>query len=143
LVFNHKYAGIVKTWEIVEHIGSSKAFFILLFVYHSDNFLKRSVRMHTLILFLAYLLRKRVCIRSRNVIYKYCIITPVEQSLQPVEYAWWQKQHTTFMGVGRIVSRGGKSGLFQAQLKIFFRGEAKVEKFHFTHSKLRKRPFFG
>jgi len=26
---------------------------------------------------------------------KYCVvITPVEQSLQPVDYAWWQKQHS-------------------------------------------------
>jgi len=42
-----------------------------------------------------YLLRTRVCTDFRNVNNKYCIvITPVEQSLQPVDYAWWQKQHT-------------------------------------------------
>jgi len=42
-----------------------------------------------------YLLRTRVCTDFRNVINKYCIvITPVEQSLQPVDYAWWQKQYT-------------------------------------------------
>jgi len=34
LIFNQKYTGIVKTWEIVQNIGISKAFFILLFVYH-------------------------------------------------------------------------------------------------------------
>jgi len=32
---------------------------------------------------------------SRNFNNKYCIvITPVEQSLQPLDYVWWQKQHT-------------------------------------------------
>jgi len=41
-----------------------------------------------------YLLRTRVCTDFRNV-NKYCIvITPVEQSLQSVDYAWVQKQHT-------------------------------------------------
>jgi len=43
----------------------------------------------TLLLFLAYLLRTRVCTDFRNVNNKYYIvITPVEQSLQPVDYAW-------------------------------------------------------
>jgi len=52
---------------------------------------------YALILSLAYLLRKRVCIHSRNVNTKYCIvITPVEQNLQPVGYAWLLKQHTMF-----------------------------------------------
>jgi len=47
------------------------------------------VCVYALILFLAYLLRKRICIHSRNVNDKYCIvITPVEQSFQPVDYAW-------------------------------------------------------
>jgi len=47
------------------------------------------------LLFLAYLLKTWVCTDFRNVSNKYCIaITPVEQSLQPVDYAWWQKQHT-------------------------------------------------
>ena len=56
-----------------------------------------SVCVCALILFLAYLLRKRVCIHSRNVNNKYCIvIVPVEKHLQPVNYAWWQKQHTMF-----------------------------------------------
>jgi len=42
-----------------------------------------------------YLLRTRICTDFRNVNNKNCIIiTPVEQSLQPVDYAWWQKQHT-------------------------------------------------
>ena len=36
LVFNHEYAGFVKTWEMFWHIGISKVFFILLFVYHSE-----------------------------------------------------------------------------------------------------------
>jgi len=37
---------------------------------------------YDLILFLAYLLRKRVCIDSGNVNNKYCIVfTPMEQSL--------------------------------------------------------------
>jgi len=44
-----------------------------------------------------YLLRQRVCIDSWNVNNKYCIdITSVKQTLQPVDYAWWQKQHTMF-----------------------------------------------
>jgi len=42
LAFKHKYAGIVKTWEIVQNMGISKAFFILLFVYQSKNFQKCS-----------------------------------------------------------------------------------------------------
>jgi len=93
LLFNHKYAEIVKTWGIISHVGISKAFFILLFVYHSENFQKCSVRLR-LLLFLAYLLRTRVCTDFRNVNNKYFIvITSVEQSLQPVDYAWWQKQH--------------------------------------------------
>jgi len=54
LLFNHKYAGIVKTWEIILHVGISKAFFILLFVYHSKNFQKCSVCLR-LLLFVAYL----------------------------------------------------------------------------------------
>jgi len=42
-----------------------------------------------------YLLRTRVCTDFRNVNNKHCIIiTPVEQILQPVDYAWWQKQYT-------------------------------------------------
>jgi len=37
----------------------------------------------------------RDCIHSWNVNDKYCIaIAPVEQSLNPVDYAWRQKQHT-------------------------------------------------
>jgi len=48
-----------------------------------------------LLLFLAYRLRTRVCTDFRYVNNKYCIvITQVEQSLQPVDYSWWQKQHT-------------------------------------------------
>jgi len=34
LVFNHKYAGSVKTWKIVKNVRISKAFFIYLFVYY-------------------------------------------------------------------------------------------------------------
>jgi len=45
------------------------------------------------------------------------------------------------MGVGRIVSRGGKKWIFPSAAKKIFPGEAKVAKFHFTHSKLIKRPF--
>ena len=50
---------------------------------------RNAMRMFALILFLAYLLRKRVCIHTRNFNTK-CniVITPVlEQSLQPVDYA--------------------------------------------------------
>jgi len=50
---------------------------------------RNAVRVYALILFLAYLVMKRVCIHSRNVNNKYCIVTtPVEQSLHPVHYAW-------------------------------------------------------
>jgi len=69
---------------------------MLVFVRHFLSFcscttlkiFRNAVCVYTLILFLAYLLRVRVCIHSRNVNNKYCIvITPVEQSLQPVDYA--------------------------------------------------------
>jgi len=53
LLFNHEYAGIVKTLEIISHVDISKAFFILLFMYHSENFQKCSVCLR-LLLFLAY-----------------------------------------------------------------------------------------
>ena len=48
---------------------------------------------YALVLFLA-IFWGRVCIHSWNVndIY-YIVITPVEQSFHPVDYAWWQKQH--------------------------------------------------
>jgi len=56
-------------------------FFILLLVYHSERFQKWSV--YAFILFLAYLLRNRVCMHSRNVNNKYFIvITPLEQSFK-------------------------------------------------------------
>jgi len=54
LLFNHKYAGIVKTWEIISHVDISEGFFILLFMYHSENFQKCSVCLR-LLLFLAYI----------------------------------------------------------------------------------------
>ena len=34
MVFNHKYAGSVKTWEIVQNVRISKAFLICLCVYY-------------------------------------------------------------------------------------------------------------
>ena len=50
---------------------------------------RNAVCVCALILFLANLLRKRVCIRSRNVNNKCCIVTaPVQQTLQPVDHAW-------------------------------------------------------
>jgi len=53
--------------------------------------------MYSLILFLA-IFWGRVCIHSWNVNDKYCIaITPVEQSFHPVDYAWWQKQHSVLI----------------------------------------------
>jgi len=53
------------------------------------------VSVYTLILFPTF--SKRVCLHSRNGNDKYCVvITPVDQRLQSVEYAWWQKQHTMF-----------------------------------------------
>jgi len=64
LLFNHKYTVIVKTWVIISHVGISKAFLILLFVYHSQNFPTCNVCLH-LLLFLAYLLRTRVCTMRR------------------------------------------------------------------------------
>ena len=33
----------VKTWDVVENVGISEAFFIFLFVYHFENFNKCSV----------------------------------------------------------------------------------------------------
>jgi len=34
---------------------------------------------------------------SRNISNKYGIVyTLVEQGLQPIDYAWWQKHHTKF-----------------------------------------------
>jgi len=60
-------------------------------VYHSEKFQKYGVCLR-LLLFLACLLRTRVYTDFRNVDSKYYIvITPVEQSLQTVNYAWWQK----------------------------------------------------
>jgi len=44
------------------------------------------------------------------------------------------------MDVGRIFSRGGTL-IFPGEAKYNFPGGAKSAKFHFTHSKLRKRPF--
>jgi len=41
--FNHKCVGIVKTWGIVQYVGIPRAFFILLFMYHSENFQKYGV----------------------------------------------------------------------------------------------------
>jgi len=41
--FNHKCAGIVQIWGMVQYIGIPTAFFILLFMYHSDNFQKCGV----------------------------------------------------------------------------------------------------
>jgi len=46
------------------------------------------------------------------------------------------------VGVGKIFSRGCISGFSQVYPKIFFQG-GKVGKIHFTHSKLRKQPFFA
>jgi len=43
------------------------------------------------------------------------------------------------MGVGRNFSRGATSGFFQT----FYKGEPKVVKFGFQHSKLRKTTFFA
>jgi len=43
LALNHKYAEIVKTWEIVQNVCICKAFLIFLFVYHSENFQKCNV----------------------------------------------------------------------------------------------------
>jgi len=54
LLCNHEYAGIVKTWEIISHVGISKAFYILLFKYHSENLQKCSVCLR-LLLFLSYI----------------------------------------------------------------------------------------
>jgi len=62
--------------------------FFLLFTHNCEKFSEMQC-VSALILFHAYLLRKRVCIHSRNVIDKCCIvITSVEQSLQLVDYAW-------------------------------------------------------
>jgi len=63
-----------------------------------------------------YLLRTRVCTDFRNVSNKYCIvITPVEQSLQPVDYAWWQKLHTMIEKADNVLAfrlTGGNVGYF-------------------------------
>jgi len=49
---------------------------------------------YALILFLA-IFWGRVCTHSWNVNDNHCIaITPVEQSVHPVDHAWWQKQHS-------------------------------------------------
>ena len=78
----------VKTWDVVENVGISEAFFIFLFVYHlcvrfdfASCLSSEEGSLHTL----------------SNVNNKYCIvITPEEKRLQPVNYAWWQQQHTMF-----------------------------------------------
>jgi len=90
--------------------------------------------MYTLTLFLTYLLRKRVCLHSLNVTYKYCIvITPVEQSLQPIDYTCCQKQHATFLGVGRIglFPGWGQKWIFPSAVKKNFPGGEKVAKISF------------
>jgi len=47
------------------------------------------------------------------------------------------------MGVGKIFSRGGKSGLFQAQSKTSFSREAKSGKISFYPVETKKMTFFG
>jgi len=94
LVFNHKYAGIGRSFKLLV----AYFMFILLFVYHSEKFQKCSVCLRFDFVS-CHLLRKRVCIHSWNVNYKYWIaVTPVEQSLHPLEYAQWQKRHTRMQG---------------------------------------------
>jgi len=43
IYFNYKCSGIVKTCGIVQYVGIPRAFFILLFMYHSENFQKCGV----------------------------------------------------------------------------------------------------
>jgi len=64
-----------------------------LFVYHSENFQKCSVCVH--FDFVSYPSSEEESLHAlSNVNNKHCIvITPVEQSLQPVDHDWWQKQH--------------------------------------------------
>jgi len=45
------------------------------------------------------------------------------------------------LGVGRIFFRGVNSGFFKSSQQFLFM-VPKLVKFHFTHSKLRKLPFF-
>jgi len=87
LVFNHKYPGIV-------NLGRS--FKMLVFLRHflslcsctTLKVFRNGVRVYAFISFLAYLLRNRVCMHSRNVNNKYCVvITPVEQSFKV--YSQW------------------------------------------------------
>jgi len=64
-------------------------------VYHSENFQKYGVCVRfDFVSCLSSEEESWHTVHSRNVNNQYCIvITPVEQSLQPVEYGWWQKQH--------------------------------------------------
>jgi len=83
-----KLKDLLKCWQPI-----SKAFFIR-FSCTTMKMIRNAVCVYALILFLA-IFWGRVCMHSWNVNDKYCIaITPVEQSLHPVYYAWWQEQHS-------------------------------------------------
>jgi len=83
-----KLGNRLKCWQPI-----SKAFSIL-FSCTTPNILRNAVCVYALILFPA-IFWGRDCMHSWNVNDKYCIaITPVEQSLHAVDYAWWQKQYS-------------------------------------------------
>jgi len=103
LLFNHEYVGIVKRCEIIWHVDISKAFFILLFMYHSEHFLECSVCLR-LVLFLAYIFWGREFAQTfATSIIKTALLShqwskACSQSTMPGDRnsTLWQKQHTLY-----------------------------------------------
>jgi len=92
MVFNHKYAGIGRSFKML--VAYLQGIFYPCFRVTLKIFRKCSASV-CFDFASCHLLRKKVRIHSWNVNDKYFIaITTVEQSLHPVDYAWWRKQQT-------------------------------------------------